>query len=216
LPDQSETAVEFPLLLKDMLRTIPVEGLNAEKGIALFCGDGKIYMDSLRSYVIHTPSLLVAARSVVPLENYAITVHGIKGSSYGISADMVGQWAEKLEHAARAGDRALIEEENDRFIGAAGKFITDLTNLIIGLEQCLRKPRKAAPDPTLLTKIRNAAENYDINGLDRALEELEQYTYKSDADLAAWLREQINKSEFGEITERLMLNEREVALFIET
>jgi hypothetical protein len=48
------------------------------------------------------------------------------------------------------------------------------------------------------------------------LEELEQYTYKSDADLAAWLREQINKSEFEEITERLMRNEQEEALFVET
>jgi signal transduction histidine kinase/DNA-binding response OmpR family regulator len=216
LPDQRETAVGFPLLLTDMIRTIPVEGLNAEKGMERFGGDGKIYMDSLRSYAIHTPSLLVAARSVAPLENYAITVHGIKGSSYGISADTVGQWAEKLERAARAGDRAFIEKENDRFIGAAGKFIADLTNLLIGLEQCLQKPRRAAPDPTLLTKIRNAAENYDINELDHALDELEQYTYKSDADLAAWLREQITKSEFEEITERLMLNEQEVALFIET
>jgi signal transduction histidine kinase/CheY-like chemotaxis protein len=90
-PDQNEMAVAFPLLLTDMIRTIPVEGLDAEKGLERFGGDGKIYVDSLRSYVIHTPSLLVSARSVAPLEDYAITVHGIKGSSYGISADMVGQ-----------------------------------------------------------------------------------------------------------------------------
>jgi hypothetical protein len=44
---------------------------------------------------------------------------------------------------------------------------------------------------------------------------LEQYAYESDADLIPWLREQIEKSEFEEITERLMLQEKELTLLVE-
>ncbi|MDR2028352.1 MAG: response regulator [Treponema sp.] len=214
-PDQSEGAAGRPSLAADLIRAMPVGGLDAEKGLERFGGDGESYMDSLRSYVIHTPALLAAARTVEPLKDYAITVHGVKGSSYGISADTVGQWAEKLEHAAKAGDLALIKEENEGFIGAVENLIAALTELLEGLGKGLQKPYKPAPDPGLLTKIRNAAENYDINELDHAMEELEQYAYKADADLAPWLREQISKSEFEEITERLMYREQELALFIE-
>jgi hypothetical protein len=216
LPGQSKADERLALPLADLIRAAPVEGLDAEKGLERFGGDGKSYMDSLCFYAVYIPSLLAAVRTVDPLEDYAITLRGIKGSSYGISADAVGQWAEKLEHAAKAGDLALIEAENDRFAGRAEKFITDLTGFLGCLERNLPRPHKPAPDPTLLKKIRNAAEDYDINELDRAIKELERYIYKLDADLAPWLREQIEKSEFEEITKRLMLYEQEVSLFVET
>jgi hypothetical protein len=48
-----------------------------------------------------------------------------------------------------------------------------------------------------------------MSELDRVMEELEQYVYESDADLVPWLREQIDKSEFEEIRERLMPREEE-------
>jgi signal transduction histidine kinase/AmiR/NasT family two-component response regulator/HPt (histidine-containing phosphotransfer) domain-containing protein len=121
--------------LARMIQAIPVEGLDVEEALERFCGDGKAYMDSLYSYLTHTPVLLGAARSVDSLTDYAITVHGIKGSSYGISAQTIGQRAEKLEHAAKAGDRAFIEAENDRFIEAAGKFMAELKKLLDTLEE---------------------------------------------------------------------------------
>ncbi|MDR1626277.1 MAG: response regulator [Spirochaetia bacterium] len=191
-------------LLSRMIMSAAVEGLEAEKGLERFGGDGKSYMESLRSYAVHTPELLGAARTVNALTDYAITVHGIKGSSYGISAQAIGQRAEKLEHAAKAGDRAFIEAENEGFIEAAGKFIADLMGLLDTLEEKLQKPHKATPDPMLLARIRDAARNYDMSGLDEAMEELEGYTYEADTGLVPWLREQIDKSELEEIAERLM------------
>jgi signal transduction histidine kinase/FixJ family two-component response regulator len=187
-----------------LIRAIPVEGLDAEKGLERFGGDGKSYMESLRSYVIHTPQLLEAARDTEHLADYAITVHGIKGSSRGISADDIGQKAEDLEHAAKAGDLDLVKEGNDYFILAAQRFIADLSGLLGILEENLHKPHRAAPDQTLLDRLRNAAENYDMGGLDSAMEELEQYVYESDTELVPWLREQVDKSEFEEIIKRLM------------
>jgi CheY-like chemotaxis protein len=192
------------LVIREMIKTAEVKGLDMEKGLERLGGDGKAYMDSLRSYVVHTPALLTAARTLERLADYAITVHGVKGSSYGISAEALGQWAEKLEHAAKAGDLELVRAENNKFIEATEKFIADLTGFLNTLEEKQCRPRKAAPDPALLEKIRDAAEHYDMGMLETAMEELEQYRYETNAELTPWLREQIDKSEFEEIQTRLM------------
>jgi signal transduction histidine kinase/CheY-like chemotaxis protein len=189
--------------IAELIKDIHVEGLDTEKGLERFGGDGKAYMDSLRSYVVHTPPLLEAARATQSLGDYAITVHGIKGSSYGISANGIGQRAEQLEHAAKDRKEDFVKNENEGFIESAERFIENLAGLLNVLEEHLQKPHKAAPDPDLLARIRDAAENYDMSGLDSAMEELEQCVYEKDAELIPWLREQIDKSEFEEITERL-------------
>jgi signal transduction histidine kinase/CheY-like chemotaxis protein/HPt (histidine-containing phosphotransfer) domain-containing protein len=186
-----------------LIRTIHVNGLDAEKGLERFGGDGKAYMESLRSYVVHTPELLEAARNTDILTDYAITVHGIKGSSRGISAEAIGQKAEELEHAAKAGNFDLVTEKNGGFLLAAELFIADLSGLLDILEENLDKPHRDAPDPALLDRLRNAAENYDMGELDSAMEELERCVYESDAELVSWLRDQVDKSEFEEITKRL-------------
>jgi signal transduction histidine kinase/DNA-binding response OmpR family regulator/HPt (histidine-containing phosphotransfer) domain-containing protein len=201
----------------ELIRSTPVEGLDAEKGLERFGGDGKSYMESLRSYVIHTPELLEAARNTDSPADYAITVHGIKGSSRGISADLIGQKAEELEHAAKAGNLDFVTKENGGFILAVERFIAGLSELLDILEKNLHKPRRDAPDPALLDRLRNAAEHYDMGELDSAMEELEQCVYESDAELVPWLREQVDKSEFEEITKRLMpdyeVTRRDAVLF---
>ncbi|MDR2258616.1 MAG: response regulator, partial [Treponema sp.] len=154
------------LQITEELRAVRVKGLDMEKGLERFGGDGKSYLNSLRSYVVHTPPLLAAARNPEPGADYAITVHGIKGSSYGISAELIGQWAEKLEHAAKAGDLTLVEAENDGFIGTVEQFIADLKGLLDALEEKRKKPLKTAPDPALLGRIWEAVENYDISELE--------------------------------------------------
>jgi signal transduction histidine kinase/CheY-like chemotaxis protein/HPt (histidine-containing phosphotransfer) domain-containing protein len=212
-PDQDEAEMRIAGMLRDLIGTLRVEGLDAEKGLERFGGDGKSYMESLRSYVVHTPPLLAAARTTEALADYAIIVHGIKGSSYGISAQEIGQKAEQLEHAAKAGNLDFIKEKNGEFIAAAEQFIADLTALLNILEDSLRKPRKLAPNPALLERIWDAAENYNIGELENAMDELEQCSYKLEAELIPWLREQIDKAEFGEITERLM--PQELALYVE-
>jgi CheY-like chemotaxis protein len=189
--------------IADLIRKNRIEGLDADKGLERFGGDGKSYMESLRSYVTHTPPLLVSAQKVISPVDYAITVHGIKGSSFGISADTIGYWAEKLEHAAKAENLVFVDAENSSFITAAEKFIADLSGLLEVLEQNVQKPCKTAPDYAILTHIVEAAETYDMGELDAMMEKLEQYSYKEEAELVTWLREQINMSEFDAITERL-------------
>jgi signal transduction histidine kinase/FixJ family two-component response regulator/HPt (histidine-containing phosphotransfer) domain-containing protein len=201
--------VELSFRLADLIKAADLGGLDVEKGLERFGGDGRSYLDSLRSYVTHTPELLDQVRRVGPLEDYAITVHGIKGSSYGVSADAIGQKAERLEHAARTGNQAFVEAENSRFIGAAEKFIIRLGDLLDTIDLMDRKPRRFAPDESLLAKILRAVERYEISDLDQAMEELEQCRYESEADLVPWLRDQIDRSEFEAIKTRLLFRERD-------
>ncbi|MDR3174715.1 MAG: response regulator [Treponema sp.] len=201
--------VETNLRVADILRAAALEGLDWKKGIERFAGDGKSYAESLRSYAVHTPPLLDSIRTVKALENYAITVHGIKGSSYGISADAIGQKAERLEHTARAGNLVLVEAENNELISMVEKFIIRLNDLLNTLDLLLQKPVRPAPDRTLLVKILKAVENYEMGELDEALNELEQYNYEAEADLVSWLRDQIDQSEFESIKARLMFLEQD-------
>jgi signal transduction histidine kinase/CheY-like chemotaxis protein len=196
--------VEASLRIADMIRAAALEGLDWEKGLDWFAGDGKSYMDSLRSYATHTPALIDSIRTVGPLDEYATIVHGIKGSSYGISADGIGLKAERLEYAARNSNHAFVEAEHDRFIGALEKFITRLNDLLDTLELIRRKPHKTAPDRALLARILEAVENYDMSTLDRAMEELEQCSYETEMELVSWLRDQIDRSEFEAVKIRLM------------
>jgi CheY-like chemotaxis protein len=195
--------VETNLRIADTLRAAALEGLDWKKGLERFGGDGKSYTESLRSYAVHTPTLLEGLRNQEILECYAITVHGLKGSSYGISADAIGRKAEELEHAARAGSRAFVEMENGALVTMAEKFIIRLGDLLETLDLLLQKPLRAAPDQTLLTRVLEAVENYEMSELDKAIGELEQYSYETEADLVGWLRDQIDQSEFEAVKIRL-------------
>ncbi len=81
-----------------------IAGLDAAKGLERF-GDEKSYTHILRSYAVNVKPLLQSLRTVTreSLAGYAVTVHGLKGSSRNIFALPLGAKAEALEHAARAG-----------------------------------------------------------------------------------------------------------------
>jgi CheY-like chemotaxis protein len=178
-----------------------IPGVNLERGLECF-GDEESYTATIRSFIIHTPELLRELReSEGDLEKFRITVHGIKGSSRGIFAEKVGKEAEALERAAREGDRGYLESHRDDFIADAESLIQNLAALLESLKE--RKPLKAEPDRALLARMREAAVSYDMEEIDRLIEELEQYAYASGGELAEWLRERIDKSEFDEVAERL-------------
>jgi hypothetical protein len=55
----------------------------------------------------------------------------------------------------------------------------------------------------ILEAILQASRDYDIDGLDKAIIELEKYRYDVQGDLVEWLREQSGKSAFEQIEARL-------------
>jgi hypothetical protein len=80
-----------------------------------------------------------------------------------------------------------------------------LEEFLAAARRDMRKPEKKAPDGDVLQKIREAALSYNMGDLDRAMEELDRYSYEAGGDLILWLRDHIGRSEFEEVAERLSL-----------
>jgi hypothetical protein len=137
------------------------------------------------------------------LSDYAIVVHGLKGSSYGIFADMIAQSAEGLEHAARSGDFHYVQQHNQTFLDATEKLLDDLDAMLAEMDAGDQKPTKDKPDTETLTALLTACENYDMDGVDAAMTTITHYKYDSDDGLVDWLRENVEKMNFAEIKEKL-------------
>ncbi|MDR3308186.1 MAG: response regulator, partial [Coriobacteriales bacterium] len=164
----------------DILASWHIDGLDLEKGLRRFEGNEEAYCEVLESYACNTPPLLDQLRSYATgdLSRYAITVHGIKGSSRGIGAEQVGARAEMLEHAAKASDLATIEQESDSFIMEVRALLTGLTQMLQAARAAVTKPRKTEPSAEVLADLLHACEQFDVDGADRAMDELERFDYE--------------------------------------
>ncbi|MCL2530496.1 MAG: ATP-binding protein, partial [Coriobacteriia bacterium] len=106
--------------------------INISKGMRRFGNDKDVYLSVLRSFAKNTIPLLDEIKGVQAdhLSNYAIVVHGIKGSSRGVYADEIGNWAESLEKAAKAGDFKFVSSQNNSFVQYVERFIADLSKML--------------------------------------------------------------------------------------
>ncbi|MDR1156971.1 MAG: response regulator [Oscillospiraceae bacterium] len=182
-----------------------IAGLDWKKGLERFLDDEDTYLEVLQSYAENTPSLLkqVRAYSEETLPAYAVVVHGIKGSSYGVCADAVGKQAEALEHAAKAGDIAFVKANNEAFIRAAEQLITELSAMLETVDKGTQKVKKEAPDTETLHRLQEACANFDMDGVDKAMDELKDYEYETQSDLITWLKDRVALMDLQQIQERL-------------
>jgi len=182
-----------------------IAGLDIKKGIERFGGDKETYINILRSYVVNTRPLLASITKISRdmLADYAIIVHGIKGSSYGIFMEMIGNSAENLEKAAKAGDYDYVFTHNPTFLDAAWKLIHDLENMLSDIDEENPKPEKEKLDGETLSRLLAACEAYDMDAVDAAMADIDNYRYAADNVLVDWLRKNVKMMNFGQIIERL-------------
>ena len=180
-------------------------GLNIDKGIQWFDGDEEAYLEVLRSFTANTRALLESIENVSEdrLADYAITVHGIRGSSLGIFADLVGEAAGRLEKAAKTGDFGYVAAHNRRFLDAAWKLVDDLEGMLQDVDVANCKPIKDKPDDDILSKLRSACEIYDVDGVDEAMRVIANHEYESDGGLAAWLKQNVKSTNYKQIVKKL-------------
>jgi PAS domain S-box-containing protein len=194
--------------LSKMIQNSLVPGVDFISGMRRFNNNPEIYLRVIRSFVKNIPRLLEELREVseASLERYAVTIHGVKGSCYGISADVAGKMAEALEVAAKTGDFAEVMAGGGAFIQEAEALLPQFEALLEradAIQAPAKKPGAAAPDPELLAELLAASRDYDIDGMQQALEQLEQYSYESGNDLIAWLKEQVANFSYDQVQEKL-------------
>ena len=181
-----------------------VSGLNISRGIERFGGE-QPFMRILRSYAVNTGSLLESLRTVdrEGLAGYATAVHGIKGSSRNIGALSLGDQAESLELAAKSGDAGFILLENPAFLEAVESLIREIETALDAVAKANPRPKRSAPGADVLSRLREACDNFDMDGIDEAMDEIERYEYESDGGLAAALRESVTKMDFDAVAARI-------------
>jgi signal transduction histidine kinase/CheY-like chemotaxis protein len=186
-------------------KSLAIDGIDAAKCLERMGGDEAVLRDVLRSYAVNTAPLLDRLRETArdDLPAYAIVVHGVKGSSRGVCAESLGDMAEALERAAKAGDADFVAGNNDAFIEAAEALLGDLRAALDAADAESPKTVKSAPDAALLARMAVCCERYDMDGIDEAMAALEAFAYETQADLVAWLRDHIDRMEFDAVRDRL-------------
>ncbi|MDR1165434.1 MAG: response regulator [Deltaproteobacteria bacterium] len=190
-----------------------IDGLDIETGVNRYGKDEK-FLKVLKSYVLHIPKLLETLKATArsSLKDYAISVHGLKGSSYGISANVVGDLAAKLETMAKEGKNA---DANEDFAGThllltrkTEKLIADLHSAIVKIENSLAaaKPKKkklTRPNPEILGKVLEYAKRGKTSLIEDSLSELEGFAYEEEDSLIRELREHLDNFDYHLICEKL-------------
>jgi signal transduction histidine kinase/CheY-like chemotaxis protein/PAS domain-containing protein len=190
---------------KDFEKSLAQANLNLSKGLERFNGDVESYIQVLRSFKASTMNLLEKIKEVKRdnLTEYAINMHGIKGSSRGICAAKLGDQAEALEKAAREGNYSYITANNEAFLEASLKLLSLLDGIIRQMAPKNTKLKKDKPESETLQNLLAACNAYDMDRVDAAMADIEAYEYENDDGLAAWLRENVDKMNLAQIKERL-------------
>jgi len=188
-----------------LFEKVEIPGLDISGGVYRFGNDEETYLNVLRSYAENTAAVLDKIRSVDEddLSEYAVVVHGLKGSSRGICAETAGDLAEQLEKAAKAKDYEYVRDNNDRVIECVMGLICGINEFINRLDVSRVKPEMEKIDKELIRRLINACESFNMDDVDEVMAEIAGFRYRDDGDLVKWLSESINQTNFKEIVERL-------------
>jgi CheY-like chemotaxis protein len=179
------------------LTNYKIDGVDINGGIARY-GGVKQYLQVVKSFVNHTPSVLdkIKDESVVSLHEYAVIVHGIKGAAYGISANRLGRFAEDLEAAAKRGNAQLVAENNSLFIKSVKALLGVLNDLLNTVE--IKKDILPAPDINAFINLKQACKEFDSQKMEEILSEIEKYTYQTGGGIVRTIRYLVDNLEYEE------------------
>ncbi|MDR3354808.1 MAG: response regulator, partial [Synergistaceae bacterium] len=201
---------DYDTILRNLLEKTHISGIDIVAGMKRFNDSASVYIGVIRSFMQNMPKLLETLRAVTEftLPEYAVRVHGAKGSCYGICANKVGQMAEALEIAAKDGDFARVMAGNETFIGNVETLLLQLEDLARSADEIEKEAGSAkstflAPDRSLLEKMLEASRDYDIDTMQSVMDELDQYSYESEGELILWIKEQLLNFGYDPISEKL-------------
>jgi signal transduction histidine kinase len=182
-----------------------IKEINVNKGIERFRGDIDTYLQILKSFTRNTKFILGDIKEVseINIAEYAIIVHGIKSSCYGICAEKMGYRAEVLEKAAKARDIASVTANNASFIEDLLKMIANVEDALSSESEKTERPKIEKPYREALERLKTACDNFQIDEIDKAMNEIEFFEYTADDGLTNWLRENTDKMNFMEIADKL-------------
>ncbi|MDR2433801.1 MAG: response regulator, partial [Treponema sp.] len=185
----------------------PVNGVDTGAALDLYGGAAAL-IPILRSFVTHTPGLISKMDGHLgsSLADYAVEVHGLKGTLNAICAGGTAELAKKLEFASKEGNWDIVRAGHGELRRQALELTEGLGRLLEEWEEQRpeeEKEGRAAPERELLVRLSAAAGSFNSNEIEEALGELERCRYEKDGDLIIWLREQAENFDYDAMHKRL-------------
>ncbi|MDR2617995.1 MAG: Hpt domain-containing protein, partial [Treponema sp.] len=186
----------------------PLEGVDFAAALTLYGNSGAALMPILKSFVAHTPPLLerMDAHLETSLSDYAVEVHGLKGTCSAICAAEAAALAKELEFAAKDGQEALVRSRHGELKRQAQAVTERLQAMLEEWDASLpvvEKELRSEPDRELLARLSGATGEFNSSITEEVLGELEQYRYAQDGDFIFWLREQAENFDYEIMHDRL-------------
>jgi HPt (histidine-containing phosphotransfer) domain-containing protein len=186
----------------------PIEGVDYADGLSRFGNQPAIYLRIVKSFIKNTPASLVELAEVTAdtLSDYAVRIHGLKGSCYGISATVIGDEAKALEMASKASDWETVQRDNPAILARVNELIAQLQNLVDTVEQSAddddQRPLVDAPDRDLARRLLDATRSFDVIAMEQLIKDMDAKRYRSDSRLVANLREQLTNFRYDLIEDK--------------
>ena len=182
-----------------------IPGVDSNRGLALYSGDNGMYLSVLHAFVSNALGVIEKLRNVTAetLSSYVIAVHGLKGICASIGAEKIAHAAYNLEKTSRESDLQEVLLKNASLINDTETLVAHIQTWLKENDSAHLKPILTRPDNALLARLRKCSEDYDIDGIDQIMDELEKTDYNEDASLVEWLRKKVNESDFSGIVSKL-------------
>ena len=194
-----------------VLAEAAIPGLDIPEALARMGNNPKLYMRIIHSFVTNMPANLdtldTGRITADTLEDYAIKIHGAKGSCYGIGANAVGDIARDLEIAAKDGDLQTCLSDNDNFIVATQELLVKLEALEARIEELENsaggKAQADRPDALKLRSLLTATKNFSITEMGGLVEELTSVQYLQDGDVVMKIKNAYDAFDYQTIEETI-------------
>lgn len=194
--------------IQKILDENPIEGVDYADGLGRFGNQPTIYLRIIKSFIKNTPASLVELAEVTAdtLSDYAVRIHGLKGSCYGISATVIGDEAKALEMASKASDWETVQRDNPAIIARVDELIAQLQGLVDKVEQGEgdddQRPLVDTPDRDLARRLLDATRSFDVIAMEQAITDMDAKRYRSDPQMVANLREQLTNFRYDLIEDK--------------
>ncbi len=170
---------------RSVCETIRIENLDVESAVKSF-GSTALYDRIAAEYVRSGDDKLYGIRLAYEKEDwpdYTIKVHALKSSSRQIGAIVLGDRAEKLEKAGKAGNLDIIVSETGDTLEMFRSLIDSL-KVYYGRDEDDTAKEKIDEEhlKKLLGELAIYCDDLDMDGMEKIGDELKKYTYDDDVN----------------------------------
>ena len=167
---------------QDTFAISDITELNTANAMALL-GTEKLFRSVLKDYfdaIEKKAKVILEHKAAERWRDYTIEVHSLKSTSRQIGADSIADVAAEMEKAGNDGNIALINEKTDSLIEDYLKLHEALKKYFGETEQEELRTAEDGDIVDMLSRMREALDNFDTLQMDEVIEEMSRFKYSDE------------------------------------